>query len=496
MGSPSQLSSGSPAIAVVSVTYNRYQPLLVLLGQLREQNYDLEKLDIFLVDNASTDDTVAQVTKQFPEVHIIKNAENTGVSAGFNRSIQEALSAPREYKYLWLLDSDAEVEANTLSIMVEAMEHDDGIGVAGSSVYDPHNRQQLVTAGLRVDWQHGDIPLFIPSEEEKAPLLDVDLIPACSMLTRATVYQDIGLWDNRFPLYWGDTDWCMRVLRKGFRVCCAYESRVWHRDWSNVVRRFGASSFIREHLSGALLYFLRHDPDGRQHGVRHLLRKIYLKAALERLTMRFSYSDAYIEAVRDLFAGRFHHSFKEPSQRYSTSELDQLCAELKALLPAQPTVLLNQIADRERRHRIKRIFTRHFDNISWVEIDPEQPPGGVWSEYRTFKPRQLLKHGGRILRGFRRPDLNVCDISTPLMYNFSAGHHTILLDENDNGLAVHTPVVSNLGQMLRTIFEGFKAVYFDLPRALRQSTELITAVSETEPAEHLSVVTHNDRPEY
>ena len=79
MGSPSQLSSGSPAIAVVSVTYNRYQPLLVLLGQLREQNYDLEKLDIFLVDNASTDDTVAQVTKQFPEVHIIKNAENTGV---------------------------------------------------------------------------------------------------------------------------------------------------------------------------------------------------------------------------------------------------------------------------------------------------------------------------------------------------------------------------------------------------------------------------------
>lgn len=479
-----------PSVAVVSVTYNRFEPLVILFDQLAALNYDSSCLDIFLVDNASTDDTVARVRERFPAIHIIENSENSGVSAGFNMSIEAALNADRGYQYLWLLDSDAEVEADTLKTMIDAMEEDATVGVSGSVVYDPKQRDQLVTAGLRVDWQKGDIPLFVPPADDQSKLLDVDLIPACSMLTRASIYQGVGLWDNRFPLYWGDTDWCTRVLRHGYRVCCVPASRAWHRDWSNVVRGLGADSFIRDHLRGALLYFLRHDPLGNYPGARHLMLKIYVKAGLERLTGRVGYADAYLDAGRDILEGRFDHSFSAPSTQGDSSDISMLAAELAQCVSSRPKILLNQLVDDQRRRDIKAALAPHFESIDWREIESEEPAGAQWSEYRMFKPGQLLRHFGRLLSGFGRADVNVCDISTPLLYGFCAGRYMLVLDGQNRGLITRVSVLTSLGAAIRDLCAGLKAVYFDLPRALKDNPQLRSALDD-DLAKTCAVVIHD-----
>jgi hypothetical protein len=72
--------------------------------------------------------------------------------------------------------------------------------------------------------------------------------------------------------------------------------------------------------------------------------------------------------------------------------------------------------------------------------------------------------------------VNVCDISTPLLYNFFAGRYTVFIDDKNCGLVVRSSVVASLGKAMLAVLKGVKAAYFDLPRELRRSRELRAAV--------------------
>jgi hypothetical protein len=475
------MTKPTATVAVASVTYNRCGPLLRLLSQLRELDYPRELLSVFLVDNASTDDTATRVRAEFPEVQLVVNPVNTGVSGGFNRSVQEALAAARRHKYVWLLDSDAEVEPETLSPLVAALEQDERIGVAGSTVYDPRNRKRLVTAGLRVDWKRGDIPLFVPDNGAGDDvLLDVDLIPACSLLTRSDICRRLGPWDARFPLYWGDTDWCARVLRDGHRVCCHRKSRVWHRDWASVQRGFGAPDFIRDHLRGALLFHLRYSPKGASGGVRHLLLRSYLNAALEHLTLRHDFSRAYIEAVDDVLRGSFLDRDFARTEQSLRPALETLIDSLAPRLGSRPRVLLNQMGDQALVSRVRDAFERRLGVIRWEEIPRKEPSRKGWSEYRCLRPELVPEVMRRLPAALLRPDVNVCDVSNPLLYNFVAARYAILLDASGRGRVEEGRITRGIADLLKTGLRGLKATYFDVPRALRRCAALREAVGGVE----------------
>jgi GT2 family glycosyltransferase len=470
-----------PSVAVVSVTYNRCEPLLILLGQLRELDYPADLLDIFLVDNASTDGTVDRVREHFPKVQIIPLSENTGVAGGFNHSIEAALEAPREYDYLWLLDSDAEIEPGTLLPMVEAMQRDERIAVAGSAVYDPMERSRLVTAGLRIDWRKGDIPLFLPDANYPNDLVEVDLIPACSMLAQSNVYRERGLWDVRFPLYWGDTDWCARVKRHGGRVSCQLQSRVWHPDWASVSRGFGGPTFVRDHLRGALLFYLRHDPDGSLRGVRNLMLRIFLRAGLEYLTVRPSFRRGYLAAVRDLLEGRFARDFAAPSGESEPQPLDELVAKLVERLPTNnPTARLGPIPGEDRRDQVREIFERQMPGIRWVEDAPLKRSDKPWSEYRLFHPPELLDLLRRCLSPGRRYDFAICDISTPLLYTLATVRHVVHVDGSLRGVTETPSISDGLLGAIKTLLMGVKTTFVDLPRAIERCDALRSAIDDVD----------------
>jgi len=270
-----------PSVAIVILTQNRCDLLLRLLSQLRGLDYPKDLLDIFLLDNGSSDNTVENIQQGFPEVHLTSSEENIGIAAGFNMAIKGVLNAERKYKYIWLVDDDAEVESQTLMPLVDVSEKDSSIAVVGSAVYEPDKRDQLITAGIRISWKKSGLVYHIPRPDEVERLFDVEIIPSCSSLIRTDVYRKLGLWDERFWLYWGDNEWCMRVLRNGYRVCCAGKSRVWHRNWVETKPHFYFQYAIHGGMRGALLFYLRHNPLCFIASVRKYVLKSYLKAAFE-----------------------------------------------------------------------------------------------------------------------------------------------------------------------------------------------------------------------
>jgi GT2 family glycosyltransferase len=471
-----------PAVAIVSVTFNRCEALLLLLSQLRTLDYPSESIRIFLVDNASADDTVARVGRQFPEVRLTVSAENLGTSAGFNLGMIEALGDASAFEYVWLLDSDAEVEPGTLRPLVAAMDGDKRIGIVGSTIYDPSHRERLVTAGLRVDWDKGVVSL------NKAPadlggLVDADLIPACSLLVRTSLCREIGLWDERFWVYWGDTDWCQRALRRGYRVCGHTKSRAWHRDWANTARNFQGPSALYDELRGALLFNVRHAPDGSLRGVRRLVLKNYAKAALEHLTTRPFFSTAVDAAVDDFLHGRFERKRYDPGYRQSEPvALEDLCRRMAAELPAQPSVLIAEIDDPRLVQRIKDAFASCCTGIRWQEITPRHrgQRHDFTTDYRGFLRHDLPQLLARLVSP--RADIVIADIAVPHLYTLVAGKRGILLERNGQGISLKNHVGRGLLNVMTTLLRGIVVAYRDLPGALSGNLALRAAVMGDDPS--------------
>ncbi len=458
-----------PAVAILTVTRNRRKLVLRMLSQLQELDYPREQLDIYMVDSASCDDTVEAVQQEFPEVHLTIYNENLGIAAGFNASIKAAMNATRKYKYFWLLDSDVQIEPQTLLPLVKTAESDPGIAVVGSAVYEPDRPDRLVTAGFHVDWRNCNVAFNVPADSERDGLFEVELIPACSSLTRAELYYKQGLWDERLWLYWGDTEWCMRSIRNGYRVFCTGKSRVWHHSWANVKPDFSFPYIIHDRVRSALLFNLCYSPDRSLAGLRRFILKSYLKAAFENCTVRPNFSRAYHEGVQDFLKGDFSKKdFSSWAEGFEIDDIDRICSRLSKRLPKQPRIILNHIADEAQKHRIKQTFEKNFNGIIWEEISVHKDFENTLAsdrmrEYMFFHfPRLLL----RTLAYYKRKDLIISPVSLPCLYQVAAAKYTMLLSSSMQACVQKNNISTAFWNVFKTVFKGVRVAYFSLPSAL------------------------------
>ena len=465
------LSNQLPLIAIVSVTRNRCELLMRLYSQLGSLNYPKELIDIYLVDSASTDDTVKNVQRYFPKVNLITSGEILGIAAGFNTAIQAALNAEQDYRYIWLLDDDAEIDSQTLIPLVETAEKDPNIAVVGSAVYEPVQRSKLITAGLNLDWKKSNISFHVPRTDSAEDVFDVALIPACSSLTRAELYKKFGLWDRRFWLYWGDTEWCTRMLRKGCRICCDTRSRVWHRNWSNIKPDFYFPSILHDRIRSALLFNLLYNPQHSIQGVRYLIAKSYLKAAFENLTTRPNFSRAYHEGVQDFLRGDF--SKKDFSSWYDGLEmgsLEEICRSLSAKISKKPRIILNQIDDEAQKEKIKEVFQNYFDRVEWEEIPVKSiDASDRFREYLSFHIPQLMI---RLLTFYKKRDVIISPVEVSYLYNIAAARYTLLLNASSLCCLRENRILKGFADLFRTIIKGLKVVYIEFPNALKSHSTL------------------------
>lgn len=219
----------SPRVTIVIVTWNKKEDVINLLNSIRGIKYD--NFSIVVVDNASTDDTVPAIKAHDLRVHLIENLENLGGTGGFNTGIQYAISELAQ-DYIWLLDNDAEVTPDTLSELVKAMDGDASLGIAGSCIMSPEDRNLIVEAGAFVDWKSGtwgpNFRYHRYADLKVENVIEVDYVAACSALVRDAVAKELGGMDGRYFLHWDDIDFCLSIRDLGYRCVSVLSSRVYH----------------------------------------------------------------------------------------------------------------------------------------------------------------------------------------------------------------------------------------------------------------------------
>jgi GT2 family glycosyltransferase len=241
---------------VVVVNWNSWRDTSISLGSTRKLDYPNFK--VVVVDNGSTDDSVAKIKEAYPEVTLLETGANLGFSIGNNTGIRHGLAQGAEY--VWLLNNDAEADPHALSAMVDLAERDPTIGAVGSLVYHLEDRSKLQAFGG--GW--ANVWTGRSSEHtQRVPTSEVQYITGASLMMTRAALEKSGMLDERFFLYFEDTDLGFRYRRDGWKLAVAEDAKVFHRgnSTSGGQIRSRAKSNAKINRTFGLLHFLSlHSP--------------------------------------------------------------------------------------------------------------------------------------------------------------------------------------------------------------------------------------------
>jgi GT2 family glycosyltransferase len=205
---------------------NRRDDTIALLASLGRGTYGNHSL--IVLDNASTDGSAAAIRSAFPAVDVLPLAENRGYAGNNNVGLRAALA--RGADWVFVLNEDVVVAPDCLARLVEAGERDGATGFVGPMVYHFDEPEVIQSAGGVLDrrWRAGHVG---QNEEDGGRFVTrpVDWISGCAMLVRRAVLERVGLLDERFFIYWEETEWCLRARREGWRVVHVPAAKVWHK---------------------------------------------------------------------------------------------------------------------------------------------------------------------------------------------------------------------------------------------------------------------------
>jgi GT2 family glycosyltransferase len=213
-------------------------------------------LDIIVVDNASSDDSVTYLRALFPDVTILENSTNFGVAAGRNSGFREAVR--RGSDYILSLDNDALIDRHLIEKLVEAAESDPQIGVVGPKTYVDDGSGKIQCAGGRIAYTQNVCSERGSGEIDRGQydrIEDVGYFPGFGFMARREVFEKLNFLDEAFYGYGHeDTDFCMRGVRLGYRVVYVPEALMWHRGSSTI----GSYSPRKKYLEAInSVYFVR-----------------------------------------------------------------------------------------------------------------------------------------------------------------------------------------------------------------------------------------------
>lgn len=248
-------------IGIVICNYNKSDFVVNCIQSVLESK--VKNFDIYMVDNASTDDSVEAVRKTFGDaVTILENSENLGGSGGFNTGLRVVLE--KGYDYFVCLDNDVLVDENAMQALYEYMEANPDVGMAGSRVYHMQMPEYIQQCGLLIDFDNCTAETLYADVLEDGTLPEViecDTVATCSVMIRGSIIREtnVGIMPEDNFIYWDDMEWGHRMHLAGYRIVTLAASQVLHQMGANVKR---PNTFINYYMwRNRTNFFMRYTPE-------------------------------------------------------------------------------------------------------------------------------------------------------------------------------------------------------------------------------------------
>jgi hypothetical protein len=185
---------------------------------------------IVVVDNASSDDSVRVLRARLAgSVEILENERNLGFAGGVNSALRRIL--PEGAQSIFIVNNDTIAAPDLLPRLMQTAERVPAAGILGPVIYYHADPDRIWRFG---DQEHPWLPLTYPLSarhlvrHEREPF-QVSYVTGCGMLVRSSVFEEIGLFDEAYFMYFEDADFCRRARQAGFQVWVDPRGALWHK---------------------------------------------------------------------------------------------------------------------------------------------------------------------------------------------------------------------------------------------------------------------------
>lgn len=250
-------------VSILIPTYNQKELLEECLESILKFSSNL-KTEIIVVDDASSDNTAEYIKRKFPEVIVIKNDKNRGYARSVNIAIKQSQGT-----LLFLLNDDTKFIESTIDVLFDFLiKHKDAAAVAPLLI-NPDGSFQISCRRFPTPFalifekfglnNHGPFKRWKLSEEEH---LKGGIVPqpmASALLIKRKCWDTVGPFDERFPIFFNDVDWCYRVYKNTeYRIYLCPDVKVIHHVGATV-NTLGLKK-KKEFYKGLIRFYLKHFP--------------------------------------------------------------------------------------------------------------------------------------------------------------------------------------------------------------------------------------------
>jgi N-acetylglucosaminyl-diphospho-decaprenol L-rhamnosyltransferase len=237
--------TASSSITIVILNYRTPSLTINCLRSLVGEVRSMPNTQVVVSDNASGDGSVEQIQAEIDAegwknwVSVMPLARNGGYAFGNNAVIRQALCSDRPPAYFLLLNPDTIVLPGAIQALVNFMNEHPNVGIAGSRLEDPDGTPQCSAFRFHTIWSELDAGLQLGivskllSRQIVAPpvpetVCQTDWVAGASAIVRRAVFEQAGLLDEGYFMYYEDGDFCRQAQKAGWSCWYVPQSRVIH----------------------------------------------------------------------------------------------------------------------------------------------------------------------------------------------------------------------------------------------------------------------------
>lgn len=237
-------------VSIIILSYNTKTLLRACLASIYTHTKDVES-EIIVVDNASHDESVSMVKKEFKRVMLIENKENVGFAKGCNQAAKKAHG-----EYLLFLNSDTEMHKETFKNALRQFEQNEKLAILGGFL-DNSDGTTSRSYGKFLSLYSTFMLLFGDRTVRSNQLQkkqSVDWVSGGCMFVRRNIFEEVKGFDEQFFMYIEDMELCYRINQRGYAIMYYPEFSVIHKAQGSSNRSFA----IIEIYKGLIYFYKKH----------------------------------------------------------------------------------------------------------------------------------------------------------------------------------------------------------------------------------------------
>ena len=227
--------------------------------------YSLEKVtypnvNIYIIDNGSSDNSVVSIRNKFPDYEIIELAENHGFAKGNNTGFQ---SVKQKADYTIFLNNDTIVDPNFIDPLVNELEAISNVKQTAPKIFYEDKKEYIWFAGGIISLWTGVIRHSGIRKKDSSKFSQkrkIDYATGCCVCMRTVDFESIGMFDESFLLYGEDVDLSLRFSNQGGEILFVPESKIWHKVSASLGGQSAFGKWKRK-LSGKMKLVRKHSPE-------------------------------------------------------------------------------------------------------------------------------------------------------------------------------------------------------------------------------------------